>query len=373
MQQQTGFLRKLADLRTDAAQELERIQGELRELDVLIRQSTAEVERLAQRNLQAQNRVRQMEMNFDTVPREDIKALYTAAHEMQMRLFMMRSQIEQLQNKQRILEQYAEMLQRVVEFADTVESVPGTSALRLSDEEGEFVPLDSMAMVAQLIEAQESERLNLARQMHDGPAQSLTNLILQAEVCQRLFDMDADRARVELNNLKNAVNTTFQQIRDFIFDLRPMMLDDLGLVPTVKRYVEALQKKVPFAIRLQVFGDEQRFDPTIEITLFRTLQELLRNVERHANASNVLVTLDRQGDEVILTVEDDGVGFDVGSVLRTSAQQKRIGLTTLQERIEMLQGKMQVDSAAGRGTRVQVRMPALAPTEHTSPRLPSAS
>ncbi|MDQ7031001.1 MAG: hypothetical protein Q9O62_15150 [Ardenticatenia bacterium] len=113
----TDFLHKLEEFQADVTRELERVQQELREIDVLIRQSTSEVERLAQRNLQIQNRVRHMEANFDAVPREDIRALYTAAQESQMRLFTMRSQVEQLQNKQRVLEQYAQYLQRFLELA----------------------------------------------------------------------------------------------------------------------------------------------------------------------------------------------------------------------------------------------------------------
>jgi two-component system sensor histidine kinase DegS len=79
--------------------------------------------------------------------------------------------------------------------------------------------------------------------MHDGPAQSLTNLILQAEICERLFDSDPVRARAELGNLKDAVTSNFQKVREFIFDLRPMMLDDLGLNPTLRRYVQEFEAK----------------------------------------------------------------------------------------------------------------------------------
>ncbi len=349
----TDFLRKLDEFQVDVARELERVQQELREIDVLIRQSTAEVERLAQRNVQIQNKVRQMEANFDTVPREDIRALYTTAHEFQMRLFTMRSQVEQLQHKQRVLEQYAQYLERFLELARS-----RSGDLQVEDEQAILDPSElSRLTVTRIIEAQESERRHLARQMHDGPAQSLTNLILQAEICERLFDTDRARAKAELANLKNAANATFQKVRDFIFDLRPMMLDDLGLAPTVKRYVDAYQRKVDYRITLQVSGEERRLPATVEITLFRALQELLQNVTRHANAHQVLVQLVFEDAEVVLSVEDDGTGFEAIEVLQPSQRGQAVGLMAMQERIEMLGGHMQVDSSVGRGTRVYIRVP----------------
>ena len=96
--------------------------------------------------------------------------------------------------------------------------------------------------------------------MHDGPAQALSNFILQTEIALRLFDMDQEKAREELVNLKNTATSAFQQVRDFVFELRPMMLDDLGLVPTLKRYVEAFKEQTNTNVRLAVSGVERRLE-----------------------------------------------------------------------------------------------------------------
>ena len=130
-------------------------------------------------------------------------------------------------------------------------------------------------MVISIIEAQEQERLRLSRQMHDGPAQSLTNLVLQAEICERLFDRDPDRARIELAELKNNVVSTFKSVRGFIFDLRPMMLDDLGLVPTMRRYVEGVTDSGFAGLTLHITGKERRLAPHKEVTIFRVIQTLI--------------------------------------------------------------------------------------------------
>jgi two-component system sensor histidine kinase DegS len=345
---------QLQALTQETQKEYRNVQSELKEIDVLIRQSTAEVDRLAQRNTQIANRVRQMEMSIDTYPRSDIREIYAAAHEAQMRLFMMRSQLEQLQNRQQGLEQQSQRMLRTVELASQIApaDVGAISAGGIST---------TQSNVVRVIEAQENERQRLARQMHDGPAQSLTNLILQAEICERLFDSDPVQARVELGNLKNAVNATFQKIREFIMTLRPMMLDDLGLVPTMKQYVQDFEEKTGLSVNFTVLGRDTRMPPYSEVTVFRVIQELLTNVNKHAHATHVQVSLDFQADIVAASVEDDGSGFDVNDIQASTQQRKGLGLPTIQERAEMLGGSLQIESRIGRGTKVRIEIPNVQP------------
>lgn len=333
-------------------QEYERTQSEVKELDILIRQSSAEVDKISQRNAQVANRVRQMEDILDTIPRQDIKDAYSVAQEMQTRLFTMRGQMEQLQAKQQVLERHAAALRLVLEAAG--QETPGADGEGGDDSRGGG---DSGSGIVRIINAQESERQHLARQMHDGPAQSLTNLILQAEICERLFDTDPQRARAELVMLKDSVTQTFQKVRGFIFDLRPMMLDDLGLNPTIKRCVQDFEAKSGIKCTLSLMGKEQRLPSHTEITVFRVLQGLLANVQRHANATqvDVLLHLDPQG--LLVTVEDNGSGFNVEEALARARQRKTLGLATMIEQVELLGGEITFDSAPRRGTRVQFRLP----------------
>jgi two-component system sensor histidine kinase DegS len=336
----------------ETQQEYETAQKELKEIEVLIQQSSSEVEKLVQRNAQIANKLRQLEANLDTVPRQDLKEAYTAAQESQMRLFMMRGQVEQLQNKEQTLRRHSEQMHRVLELSDSIalpaqSSAPATAALPGSE-----------GSIMRIIDAQENERQHLARQMHDGPAQSLSNLILQAEICERFFDTDPVRARSELITLKMAVSSTFQKVREFIFDLRPMMLDDLGLVPTLKRYMQDWESKSSLVTNLSVMGQERRVAPHAEVTVFRVIQGLLNNVRQHAHASRVRITLDLQPDKIVATVEDDGSGFDVAEALASARQRRTLGITTMQEQVEMLGGRISFESSIGRGTRVTVEIPA---------------
>lgn len=346
----SSSIEQLRVLIQESQEEYTQIQSELKEIDVLIRQGTTEVEKLAQRNTQLVSRVRQMEMNLETYPRSDIKEIYDAAHEAHLRLFMMRGQLEQHQYRQQSLQQQSERLHRIIEAASRISPADFAGQGGLTGAAGQ-------SNLVRVIEAQENERLRLSRQIHDGPAQSLTNLILQAEICELLFDSDPVQARVELANLKTTTASTFKEIREFILTLRPMMLDDLGLVPTLKQYVQDFEESAGLSVNYTVFGHETRLPPYSEVAVFRGVQELLTNIERHAHASHAQVSLDFQDDSLVVSVEDDGSGFDVKEAQGNGQGRKGLGLSTTRERIELLGGNIQIDSRIGRGTKVRMTIP----------------
>lgn len=331
----------------ECRKEYTQVQAELKEVDMLIQQTASEVDRLAQRSTQAANYLQQVEAHFDTVPRQDIREAYQALVETQQRLFTMRGQLEKLQSDQRHLQRYARLLQRIQESCREG-AIPQDQAQ---------VPTETTPAVVRAIEAQERERQILARQMHDGPAQALTNLVLQAEICERLFESNPDQARAELANLKAAVVATFQRVRTFISNLRPMMLDDLGLIPTLRRHVEDIGEGEGFRVNLTITGRERRFASYKEVTVFRVIQELLTNARDVSYATRAQVNVDIGEDRILVSVEDDGSGFEMSELSRGGTVAERMGLDTLRERVEMLGGRFQIESVPGRGTRALFEVP----------------
>lgn len=329
--------------------EYERIQAELREINVLINQSTAEVERLAQRNAQVLAYVRQLKI--DTVPREDIRDGYEDLINVQQRLFTMRGQLEKLQSDKRNLERLSQLQKEMLQLTGQGEFTAADAA-----QEEEERGIDRSGVV-RVIQSEEFARQSLVRKMHDGPASSLSNFILQAEICERLFDTDPIRARQELHILKEDATTTFSKVKDFIFDLRPMMLDDLGVVPTLRSYANSFQDKTGVPLVMSVTGIERRLESHIEVTIFRSIQELVNNARVHGQATNIQFQLDIAPDEVTVTVEDNGQGFEAEEVFLSSPSRKTIGLPSLRERIEMLKGTLKVESRLGQGTRAEFRIP----------------
>jgi two-component system sensor histidine kinase DegS len=194
--------------------------------------------------------------------------------------------------------------------------------------------------------------------MHDGPAQMLSNLILRAEICERLIDRDVSQARSELASLKKAINTTLQETRRFIFDLRPMILDDLGLVPTLRRYAQDFGEKYNLEISVAVQNMDNRFPKHYEVALFRFVQEALNNVAKHATSSSVRVVLDALGDQAQLMIEDDGTGFNIAESLVERPGRMAMGFAVMRQQVEtLLHGQLGIESAPGRGTRVVATVP----------------
>jgi two-component system sensor histidine kinase DegS len=346
-------MERLVDLVEESKRVYSDIQNELEDLDVLLQQTAGEVQKFDQRTAQVTNKLRHIESNLNSYAREDIQEAYSASQSSQVRLVMLRSQVEQLQAKRESLQHRAETLRAFLDIAAQIPALNSPGAGLQTSSGG----TDSVVM--RIIEAQEGERQRLARQMHDGPAQSLTNLILQAEIVERSFGLGLDQARTELVNLKTAVNATFEKTMDFVFELSPMMLHDLGVVPTLRRYIEDFQDKSGLTVTFDVVGEERRLAPHVEVTIFRVAQELLHNVWQHAHATHVQVSLDVEGSIVGISVEDDGGGFDVEETLASSEERRTLGIATMQQRVEMLGGNIGFDSAIGRGTKVTVRIPAV--------------
>lgn len=327
-------------------EEYERIQENLREIDVLVKQSTAEVERLTQQNSQVSTWVRQLDI--ETAPRDDIKDGYDRLLNTQQRLFTMRGQLEKLQADQRSMQKMSENLANTLRFSSDGNFVdPAIVSDGVDSQYGEVI---------RVIETEETARQALVKKMHDGPASSLSNFILQAEICEKLFDSDPDRARTELGTLKTAAASTFGKVKDFIFDLRPMMLDDLGVVPTLRSWTSSIEGKSGADISLTVTGTEQRLKSHIEVTIFRSVQELVNNAMTHGQSTQIKIFLDITSALIKCVVEDNGNGFTVEESM-FARDSNVAGLKTMRERLAMLDGSLDINSSMGQGTRVEFEVP----------------
>jgi two-component system, NarL family, sensor histidine kinase DegS len=332
-------------LKDDLKSQADQIRRELKEIALMVEQSQLEVNKLTQRNASITAHLQQVQSQFESLPRADIRMAYESALDAQQRLFVMRGQLEKLQSDQTHLGRQSALIERILDTMDG--EAPKDARFR--------GPSATIETVEMMIQAQESERQRLSRQMHDGPAQALSNFILQTEIAMRLFDLDQARAREELANMKISAASTFQKVRDFIFELRPMMLDDLGVVPTLKRYVDAFKEQSGMEVRLSVTGMERRLESYQEVMVFRAIQELLNNAARHSQATQVKVQVDMGETNIKVTVDDNGKGFDVESLEERSS----MGLKVIRERVEMLGGYMEIDSVIGQGTRVSFQLPAI--------------
>jgi two-component system sensor histidine kinase DegS len=331
-------------LKLDCKYELEQAQKELKEIIMLIEQSQQETSRLQQRNASISAHLQKIQSQGETQSKDDVRVAYDAALEAQQRLFVMRGKMEKLQSDQSHIEHYVGILERVNQAMETDET-------NTNDSKKDQTALAKT--VEMIIQAQEAERGRLARQMHDGPAQALSNFILQTEIAMRLFDVDQTKAKEELAGIKTTASSTFQKVRDFIFDLRPMMLDDLGLVPTITRYVESFKEQSGIELRLISTGLEQRYESYLEVMVFRAIQELLSNIAHHSQATQAILQLDSSATGLRVSLEDNGKGFDVEKVL----EKRGMGLKVIRDRVQMLGGTTEVNSTIGHGTHILFQIP----------------
>ncbi len=321
--------------------ELEESTRSLKEITLMLEQSRVELGKLTQRNAAVTAYLQQIRQQLGTLPAEEVQQAYDSALDAQQRLFVMRSQLEKLQNDQLHLEKHKKFLEQMQASFDQMEG---------GAEQG---GKSTMASVEMLVNAQESERQRLSRQMHDGPAQALSNFILQAEIVMRLLDVDPAQARNELGNLKIAAFNTFQKVRNFIFELRPMMLDDLGLAPTIRRYAETYKEQSGVEISVTLSGNDRRLEPYIEVMVFRAMQELLATAVHQNQATVIKIQLDLGDTAVKLLVDDNGRGFGTDALDKES----NLGLKLIRERVGMLGGTFTLDSAPGARSRLTMTIP----------------
>ena len=328
-------------LKESIDQKIEQAEQQLTGITTKIKQSQAEVDKLAQKNIAHSAKIRNIKENTEKFPAGAVRDTYDEALEAQQRLFVMRGQMDKLKSEQVHLQDFIMQMQDMNGFLDRTPLL----------EAGE-IELNAAELIESVIQAQEAERHNLSNKMHDGPAQALANFILRVEIAQRLFDVDLDQARDELDELKVVANDTFSKVRDFIFELRPMMLDDLGLIPTLRHYFEAFKEQNQQEVHFTASGTERRLDGYLEIMIFRAVQELVGNASRHSKANSIRVHIETNEERVVIDVEDDGAGFNVEQAL-----EKSMGIKVIKDRVDILKGEFNIDTAFGQGTRIGFTIP----------------
>ncbi len=214
------------------------------------------------------------------------------------------------------------------------------------------------ALNQKLTQAQEAERQQLARELHDELGQALTAITINlTTVAQELPSGCAPGLSDRLQEAIALANQTLEQVRELSFNLRPAMLDDLGLGPALSWYVKRCAQRTNLDLQLDVSDLQERLPPEVETALYRVVQEALTNVIRHARASAVQIRLECETTVVRAQVEDDGQGFDVIQVLNRQRPQHGIGLLGMRERITLLGGTFSLHSAPGQGTRLALEIP----------------
>ncbi len=354
---------EIYDIAESSRKECRKLEEELTDLKQQVSQLISEVEVLEVALKDSKRKLMLINKNFSNYSQVELKEAYEKADNLRVELAVKREMEQFLIRRRNELEIRIKDSLKIVQKADNLIAQVGAALGYLTGDLQEVsLQLDDLQQRQlfglKIIKAQEEERQRVARDIHDGPAQLLSNVVLKAEICERMVDVDLEKTREELRNLKRIVRDSLQDVRKIIYNLRPMSLDDLGLIPTLQRYVLTFQEETGIAVLFQTKGSQPELKSVIALTVFRIVQEAMNNVVKHAMADNVSVHVEFMDSELKLFVIDDGQGFDTEKLKEHNEDiASGFGLVSMRERVELLGGDMIISSEPGRGSRLNISIP----------------
>ncbi|WP_050616470.1 sensor histidine kinase [Bacillus testis] len=339
--------------------DFETLLEELKNIRSMVLLVIEEGDQLERKARLARKRLSEVSMHFNTFSEAQVREAYEVAHSLQVDLQMNRQMEKQLRHKRDDLQRRLIGLQNTIERAEHLVSQISIVLNFLTSDLAQVGEILHDAKRRQefgfkIIEAQEEERKRLSREIHDGPAQMMANVMMRSDLIDRIFrEQGAEEALVEIRNLKKMVRNALYEVRRIIYDLRPMALDDLGLVPTLRKYLSNIEEyNQTLKIDFVSLREDIRLPTKMEVALFRLIQESVQNAIKHAEASTITVKIEINKSHVMAVIKDDGKGFDPDTKKEGS-----FGLIGMMERVDLLNGDLTVDSSIGKGTVVMISMP----------------
>lgn len=349
---------QIFEIAEQAREEMRTLQQEIEEVKREVTRVIGVHDQMKVKLKKSRVRLSEVSRDFQTYTEEDIRQAYEQANSFQLQCSLLKEKENQLRERRDDLQFRAKKLEATVSKAENVLTQISVVLEYLTGNLKELAQYmkdaeEQKQLGLKVIQAQEEERKRLAREIHDGPAQSIAHLVLRMDMVDKLLQQDnVEQAKNELANLKEIAREGLGEVRRIIFDLRPMALDDLGLIPTLQKYVEKLSDTHNITIDFHTFGNVFRPPLAMEVALFRLIQEALSNVIKHSKATYAQVKADLQEEHIYVVIKDNGIGFDTQKRKGTG-----VGLIGMQERVKLLSGEISVSSFPGQGTKVMIRIP----------------
>ncbi|KGR80104.1 sensor histidine kinase [Ureibacillus manganicus] len=307
----------------------------------------------------AKTRLVEVSKYFDKYTEEQVREAYETANDLQIKLSLTRANEKQLREKRDDIERRLKELNDTIERAEhIVEQVNVVINYLTSDLKNVGRALEKAKLRQnfgiKIIASQEKERKRISREIHDGPAQMMANVLMRSDLIERTYrDKGIDSAIREIKELKGTVRDALSEVRRIIYDLRPMALDDLGIIPTLRKYLSTMMEyNRHVQIHFQSNNVEERLPSDYEVSIFRLVQESVNNAIKHGQASDIWVKIEWLKNQINIIVKDNGSGFDINQV-----KEKTFGLVGMKERIDLLKGTMEMKSNIGEGTVILFKIP----------------
>lgn len=339
--------------------ECQLVEEELEKIRILAAELIKQVDSLERLDRECRYQLMIVSKNIKEFNEEDVKRAYDKAKDLQVELMTKKAEEQLYIQRRSELERRLKVARDTANKAESLVSKVGVAMGYLSGELQDLsIQLEDIKqkqyMGIKIIEAQEEERKRVAREIHDGPAQLIANLVIKSELCEKLIDMDKEKAKTELVGLKGFLRSSLSDVRKIIYNLRPMSLDDLGLVPTLQRYIANYIEENDIVVDFLVLGDVHPLKSVIELAAFRIIQEALTNIKKHSGAKNATIRVEFTKEQINILINDDGKGFDKSKLKAASGEDRGYGLLSMRERVELLNGKFDIKTTRGKGTKIFV-------------------
>ncbi|MGE5390248.1 MAG: sensor histidine kinase [Deltaproteobacteria bacterium] len=347
------------DIAEECHHQAANMEVQLKEISDAIARSIAEVSRLEQLERYARLRLMEVSRNFRSNSEETIKEVYEKARELQVTLANARQEEAALRQRRDEMGRQQKKIQEIAIRADGFLGSTGTALKilrgnveKISDTMEESVRRQQMEMW--IIESQEAERRKIARDLHDGPAQSLAGILIRLDLIKQLWEGDMASIAGELNSIQGMGRETLSDIRRIMFDLKPSLFHEENFSTTLLEYFNDFEDKYNFRIEFMPIGSIGKYELPLEIALFRLVQEAITNVKKHAGVKRAMVKIEDTGTYLTIVIKDDGCGFDPEAI---SSEKERYGIIGMKERVGLFGGELDIISSPGSGTQVIVKVP----------------
>lgn len=353
---------KILDLVSDARKEHEKLKMEFETIKDRIESAIQKVDDLEMKDRIARNKLATVSKNFRSNSEADIKQAYEKATEIRIALKVAQNDESALRDDRNRIEL---AIKNALKSIQNAEQVVHQVSIAASYLKGEILDAleevgfgSDMMMGVRILEAQENERRRISRDIHDGPAQRVANIVMKADLCEKIARKDMEKGLEELKALKEASRSALKEVRDIIYNLRPMSLDDLGLNKTIEMNTQTIFESTSVVVEYRLKKVPADLEEIIQLALFRISQEILNNIKKHADAKHVYLQTEYGTKYMRLTIGDDGTGFDVEATLaRVRREKKNYGLLGMIERVEQLKGEINIDSSESTGSLFAVKLP----------------
>lgn len=355
-----GGQEEIFEMYENIHQELEEVQQNIREFRRRIIVLDADIESLRVEELRKREILYEVSKDFSEYGEEDIKKAYEEANEIHIQRVIRNEEKRSIEKEIEILMVEVSTKEKLIVHAERmmtkIKSVIDFLVTDFTYIGNKLSSLEEQAQIGiRIIKAQEEERRRIARDLHDGPAQGIASLIIKGDIVEKLLRKYPQEAEAELGLLKEQLSEVLRDIRLLIYDLRPTIIDDLGLVTAISSMADTMSEQSDVQITVKDMSTFRIKSSAVALVVYRIIQESLNNAIKHADAAKILVNIDIQRDVIEGSIVDDGCGFDMAAAEKE--KNDSFGLLSMKERAHIIRGKVKIESKKGVGTKIFFTVP----------------